>query len=667
MAEELQFSSRSENKRKFEDPTTAGPRRPTGFSSPPPDSGEKPAYDLSNSNGGGVVPEEIEIAKQKAQEIVARLVGNADAKRVRVDDGTEKGADGYRPSVDLGQKLPGSHMINSQGNALPPSTYPGAYGFQGTSKKIEIPNGRVGVIIGKSGDTIKYLQLQSGAKIQVTRDMDADPTSQTRPVELLGTPEQISKAEQLINDVLAEAEAGGSGILARRFGTAHSGSEQFVLKVPNNKVGLIIGKGGETIKNMQSQSGARIQLIPLHLPPGDASTDRTVQIDGTKEQIEMAKQLVNDIVSENRLRNPPMSGGYIQQGYRPPRPPANWGPPGPPPTQQPGYGYPQTGAYPTPPPAPQFNSTLPQPPYSGYPQQASSGWDQPPPAPSQPTPQGTSYDYYGQQQQAPPPQGTQQSSMDNTNSTSTTTYGYNQQPPPANYTQQGSYGEPSYPNQPVAQGYGQQSYGGSYQAPSTTTQPSYGQQPTNPQQGYTQSYSAPPPYEAGPTPPSSYGPQNPSSQQASGPVGYNQAGPTGYGAPPSSQPYVNPPPQAGYGQAGPTSVPPTNYGQKPPVQPLYTGQPASTTQTGSIQPGYNPQVGSTQPGYGGPPPSAPSYGQQSYGAPVASQPAPYGAPPTYNDQYGAYSQPPVYGSDAAPAAQAPPVQAGVVPKASPQS
>lgn len=84
-----------------------------------------------------------------------------------------------------------------------PSSIPVSYGFQGTSKRIDIPNGRVGVIIGKGGETIKYLQLQSGAKIQVTRDMDADLNSPTRMVELMGTPEQISKAEQLINDVLA--------------------------------------------------------------------------------------------------------------------------------------------------------------------------------------------------------------------------------------------------------------------------------------------------------------------------------------------------------------------------------------------------------------------------------------------------------------------------------
>ena len=63
---------------------------------------------------------------------------------------------------------------------------------------------QVGVIIGKAGETIRYIQLQSGAKIQVTRDHEAEPGAPTRPVELSGNPEQISKAEQLIKEVLAE-------------------------------------------------------------------------------------------------------------------------------------------------------------------------------------------------------------------------------------------------------------------------------------------------------------------------------------------------------------------------------------------------------------------------------------------------------------------------------
>lgn len=40
------------------------------------------------------------------------------------------------------------------------------------------------------------------------------------------------------------------------------------------------------------------QVIPLHLPPGDTSTERNVYISGTKEQIELAKELVNEVISE---------------------------------------------------------------------------------------------------------------------------------------------------------------------------------------------------------------------------------------------------------------------------------------------------------------------------------------------------------------------------------
>ena len=63
---------------------------------------------------------------------------------------------------------------------------------------------QVGVLIGKAGDTIRYLQYNSGAKIQITRDADADPNCMTRPVEIVGTLSNINKAEKLISAVIAE-------------------------------------------------------------------------------------------------------------------------------------------------------------------------------------------------------------------------------------------------------------------------------------------------------------------------------------------------------------------------------------------------------------------------------------------------------------------------------
>ncbi|GFP98640.1 far upstream element-binding protein 3 [Phtheirospermum japonicum] len=289
MAEEVLYSSvgGESNKRKYEDsPPPPVPRRASGFSSPPVSAAPPSSYN-------SVPPplSEIEFAKQKAQEIAARLLSNADPlKRARVENGGGGGGGGY-DSSDYSTPKPMGLGFSGQPHVA-------SSGYPGTSKKIEIPSGRVGVIIGKGGDTIKYLQHQSGAKIQVTRDMDADPNSTTRAVELMGTSDQIAKAEQLINETLSEAEAGGTGGGSRRLTGQTYGSEQFVMKVANNKVGLVIGKGGETIKSMQAKTGARIQVIPLHLPPGDMSKERTVQIDGTSEQIEAARQLVEEVTSE---------------------------------------------------------------------------------------------------------------------------------------------------------------------------------------------------------------------------------------------------------------------------------------------------------------------------------------------------------------------------------
>uniref|UniRef100_A0A803NG34 K Homology domain-containing protein n=1 Tax=Cannabis sativa TaxID=3483 RepID=A0A803NG34_CANSA len=677
MADEAQYSSGPDsvtnNKRKYEEQTTPPPpRRPTGFSAPITSS--------SPDSYNNVPPpvDEIQLAKQRAQEIAARLFNNAsagagagasplDTKRPRVENG---GSGFDSPSDYKGQ----------QGSLSSQSSIPVSYGFQGSSKKIEIPNGRVGVIIGKGGETIKYLQLQSGAKIQVTRDMDADLNSSTRMVELMGTPEQISKAEQLITDVLAGAESGsgGQGMVTRRAGS-QSGSDQFTMKIPNNKVGLIIGKGGETIKNMQARTGARIQVIPLHLPPGDTSNERTLQIDGTSEQIESAKVLVNEVISENRARNSSMSGGYSQQGYQA-RPPSSWAPPGgAPPMQQPGYGYGQPGAY-----SGQSQYNMPQTSYPGYPQQASGGyqsnWDQSGAPQSQQAAQGGSYDYYGQQQ-ATHQQGQGGSAAPADNS------GYNYGQPPASGYQQG-------------QGYSQDGYGG-YHAP----QSGYGQQPSYDQQGYSAAgYGASNSTEAHAA---SYGSQGDSTQapgqSSAGQQGYNasqqQPSPSpgsyppqgatqpGYGVPPTSQAgYGAQPgaPQPGYGSGygAPQAKPPSNA----PVYGQATQSPTAPGAAGYSQASQQPGYPHSQPpsGYAQPDSSSQRGPPSSYGAAAAaaSQPGgygpPYGAaaqagygqvPPYNNASYGSgYSQPPAYASDGsgAPAASQSSQQSGVA-KTSPQS
>uniref|UniRef100_A0A7C8ZA53 K Homology domain-containing protein n=1 Tax=Opuntia streptacantha TaxID=393608 RepID=A0A7C8ZA53_OPUST len=207
---------------------------------------EREALGANNSGGKRKIEDEIELAKQKAQAIAARILSDADAKRPRtaVEPPPPPSSFSSQPSFPVSYA-----SQTSQYNGVP------------SSKKIIIPNAKVGVIIGRGGDMIKNLQQRSGARIQITRDADADPTSLTRDVELMGTQEQISRAEELINEVIAETDAASSGSSGNRdVAPLQPGGEQFIMKVPNDRVALVIGKGGETIKSMQGQTGARIQV-----------------------------------------------------------------------------------------------------------------------------------------------------------------------------------------------------------------------------------------------------------------------------------------------------------------------------------------------------------------------------------------------------------------------
>lgn len=63
------------------------------------------------------------------------------------------------------------------------------------------------MLIGKGGETIRNLQFNSGAKIQILRDSEADPNSSVRPVDIIGTVVCIENAEKLINAVISEVSS----------------------------------------------------------------------------------------------------------------------------------------------------------------------------------------------------------------------------------------------------------------------------------------------------------------------------------------------------------------------------------------------------------------------------------------------------------------------------
>mmetsp|Transcript_16537 Transcript_16537/g.27836 ORF Transcript_16537/g.27836 Transcript_16537/m.27836 type:complete len:582 (+) Transcript_16537:190-1935(+) len=150
------------------------------------------------------------------------------------------------------------------------------------SKTVQVPNAKVGMVIGRGGETIQSLQAKTGAHIQVEKDGAFERGENTRPVHVTGTQEQVDLAEKLILETVSQPS----------FREAE-GIEEDNIDVSNTKIGLVIGRGGETIRSLQDRTKTRIQVQP---DPRDGS-DRRVTISGHKEAVAMAKKLIEDIVS----------------------------------------------------------------------------------------------------------------------------------------------------------------------------------------------------------------------------------------------------------------------------------------------------------------------------------------------------------------------------------
>nr|XP_022287940.1 uncharacterized protein LOC111100403 isoform X4 [Crassostrea virginica] len=182
--------------------------------------------------------------------------------------------------------------------------------------KIPVPRTAAGMVIGKNGVTIKRIQQESGAKVQFKAD---DGHSPERVCAITGSPDKVQKAAQMIQHLLIEYNQreggtgrglgrgrGGGGTVRGRgeFGggpgrglgrgdgfRSSQGETQFA--VPADKCGLVIGKGGETIRRINQESGAHVEL---QKHPGPNPELKLFSITGTPDQIQHAIQMIREKV-----------------------------------------------------------------------------------------------------------------------------------------------------------------------------------------------------------------------------------------------------------------------------------------------------------------------------------------------------------------------------------
>merc|ERR1719225_565451 len=103
-----------------------------------------------------------------------------------------------------------------------------------------IPSNVSGHIIGKGGETIAELRRSSCTNIMMSKANELFPGTQDRVSLINGSKDSISDVVKLLVKLMKQS------------------LEELV--EPNSTIGMVIGKGGETVEQMKHRSGANILI-----------------------------------------------------------------------------------------------------------------------------------------------------------------------------------------------------------------------------------------------------------------------------------------------------------------------------------------------------------------------------------------------------------------------
>jgi len=191
---------------------------------------------------------------------------------------------GTRDQVEHAQSLVRRLADDAQERSGGPGG-PGGPGGHSSRREetMEVPPSMMGRLIGKGGETVNRLQEESGAKI------DINTKDQPGMVRINGADDAIAAAKSLIAEILDRGQEDGRP----QGGQSSRGPQRLeeAMDVPPSMVGRIIGKGGETIMQLQQDSGAKID-VPKDQPG-------KVFLSGSRDTIERARHLISILMNQS--------------------------------------------------------------------------------------------------------------------------------------------------------------------------------------------------------------------------------------------------------------------------------------------------------------------------------------------------------------------------------
>jgi len=181
----------------------------------------------------------------------------------------------------------------------------------------------VGLIIGRAGENLRRVEQETGARVQFITGPEA--SGPQRQCKISGNPRQRAEARSEILRTASEnpnrpsksAVPQSTSSMTRSSQSSHQpplkeGERSIQILVPDRTVGLIIGRGGETIRDLQERSGCHVNIVGENK---SINGKRPVNLIGSREAAMKARDLIMEVVeSDTRV------GGNAPAAAAPPVP-----------------------------------------------------------------------------------------------------------------------------------------------------------------------------------------------------------------------------------------------------------------------------------------------------------------------------------------------------------
>lgn len=190
------------------------------------------------------------------------------------------------------------------------------------SEVILIDSSLVGLVIGRQGESLRRIEQESGTRIQFINGPNTGPTRECR---ITGGPGARITAKREINRIIEEnggnparetgrnARPGAAVKAAANQPALRDGEEQSQIMVPDRTVGLIIGRGGETIRDLQERSGCHVNIVGENKSVNGL---RPVNLIGSSTAAAKARELIMEIVDSDTRGNDGPPAAQPQQPNR---------------------------------------------------------------------------------------------------------------------------------------------------------------------------------------------------------------------------------------------------------------------------------------------------------------------------------------------------------------